>query len=136
MFLHIYALKMVQDIYRNSWAVYIWGGLLNISQLIGGVIFITKVEGQLVLATLIITLVIAGQMHKKNPFSTLIGLCHLPWLLLLPWLLYRLVTVDHTIQLEVWGYYVVAVIAISLVFDAFDVYRYTKGQKTFSWSSH
>ena len=85
------------------------------------------------LVTLIITLVVAGQIHKKTPFSRLTGLCHLPWIALLPWL-NRLQTVEHTLYFQLWGYFVAAIIAISLVFDVMDVYRFTRGQKTFSWS--
>jgi hypothetical protein len=43
--------------------------------------------------------------------------------------------VDHSVQLRVWGYYVAATIAISLIFDAMDIYRYAKGQKTFAWAA-
>ena len=133
MFLITDAFKMVYDIYRNSWVIYLWGGLLNIPQVVGGAIFFNEIEGQVILAILILTLIVAGQMHKKTPFSTLIGLCHLPWLALLPWLVYRLQVVDHASSLEAWCYYVVVVITISLVFDVLDIYRYSKGQKTFSW---
>jgi len=129
------ALRMISDIRKTSRVVDAWGALLNVPQLIGGLVFITSIEGQLVLATLIFTLIVAGQIHKKTPFSRLIGLCHLPWLPLLPWLVYRLQTVEHSDPLQVWGYYVTVVIAISLIFDAVDVYRYRKGEKTFSWAS-
>ena len=60
----------------------------------------------------------------------------LPWLLLLlpaPWLVYRLQTGDHSLSLQLWSAYVAATIAISLIFDALDLYRYAKGQTTFSW---
>lgn len=129
------AFSMIRDIGRVSRVVNAWGAALNIPQLIGGLLFIATIEGQLVLATLILTLVVAGQIHKRTPFSRLIGLCHLPWLALLPWLVYRLQTAEHSIALQIWGWYVAVVIAISLVFDAIDVYRYAKGEKTFSWAS-
>jgi hypothetical protein len=134
-FLVLDALRMIQDVRRTSRAVDIWGAALNIPQLVGGLVFITSLEGQLVLAILVFTLVVAGQIHKRAPFSRLIGLCHLPWVALLPWLVHRLQTVDHSIQLSAWGCYVAATIAASLVFDAIDVYRYAKGQKTFGWAS-
>jgi hypothetical protein len=129
------ALLMIRDIGKTSRVVNIWGALLNIPQLIGGLLFITTTVGQLVLATLIVTLVVAGQIHRKSPFSRLIGLCHVPWLALLPWLVYRLQTAEHPVHLQIWGYYVAATISISLMFDVLDVYRYAKGQRTFSWAS-
>lgn len=135
MFLVLDALRMIQDISRTSRAVGIWGAALNVPQFIGGLVFITALEGQLILATLVFTLIVAGQIHKRMRFSRLIGVCHIPWLALLPWLVYRLLTVDYSIQLRLWGYYVAATIAVSLIFDAIDIYRYTKGQKTFAWAS-
>ena len=127
--------RMIGDIGRASRAVNAWGAALNIPQVIGGLVFIKTLEGQVVLATVVATLIVAGQIHRNTPFSRLIGLCHIPWLALLPWLVVRLQTQEHSIALQVWGYYVVVTIAISLVFDAIDVYRYAKGQKTFAWAS-
>jgi len=129
------ALRMIRDIGRASRVVNLWGAALNIPQLIGGLAFITALEGQLVLATVLLTLVVAGQIHRKTPFSRLIGLCHIPWLALLPWLAYRLLAVEHSMPLKVWGCYVALTISISLIFDAADVYRYARGQRTFSWAS-
>jgi hypothetical protein len=127
--------RMIRDIGRASRAVNAWGAALNVPQVVGGVLFLTTLEGQLVLATVIATLIVAGQIHRKMPFSRLIGLCHIPWLALLPWLVVRLLVQEHSIALQLWGYYVAMTIAISLVFDAIDVYRFTKGQKTFAWAS-
>lgn len=56
-------------------------------QIIGGLVYIVTLEGQLVLATLAFTLIVA------------------------------------------------ATISISLTFDAFYVFRYVKGHKTFRWAA-
>lgn len=92
-----------------------------------------SIEGQLVLATAIVTLLIASQIHKRSPFSRLTGLCHLPWLALAPWLFYRLQTPNGVTMFHIWGYYVVFTIAMSLVFDISDVYRHVNGAKKFAW---
>ena len=128
------AFRMIADIRRTNRSVDIWGGCLNIPQFIGGLIFITYIEGQLILTLVVVTLLVAGQIHKKSPFSRLIGLCHIPWLLLLPWLVYRLMNYEHPVWLEIWLYYTSVTIAISLIFDAWDIRRYYKGQKTFAWA--
>ncbi len=135
MFLILDALRMIRDIRTKGRAIRIWGALLNMTQVLGGIVFIRHLEGQVVLATAIFTLVVAGQIHKKAPFSRLTGVCHLPWLIMLPWLTYRLQTVEHSAYFSIWGYIVVVLVAVSLVFDVIDVYRYTKGRKTFSWES-
>ena len=134
MFLFLDPISMIRDIRRQGLGIWIWGGLLNIPQLIGGLFFIRTIEGQVILVTIILTLVVAGQIHKRTPFSRLIGMCHLPWLALLPWLVYRLNYFEHLLQLRIWVYYVAAAILISLFFDALDIYRYMRGEKSFSWA--
>ncbi len=133
MFLVLDAIKMIRDIRAQGRAIGLWGALLNIPQLIGGVVFIASLEGQLILAAEVLALMIAGQIHKRMRFSRLIGICHLPWLALLPWLGYRLQAFEHSIVLKGWLYYVAITILMSLVFDAFDLYRYARGDKRFAW---
>ncbi len=134
MFLLFDAIRMIRDIRTQGLAIFLWGGLLNIPQMVGGLIFISTIEGQLILATLILTLVVAGQIHKRSRFSRLVGICHLPWLVLLPWLVYRLLSFEHSVVLKGWAYYVAATILVSLIFDILDLYRYVRGEKTFSWA--
>jgi len=133
MFLVSDVFAMIRDIRVASRVVNAWGAALNLPQLVGGVVFAGRLEGQLVLATAIVTLVIAAQIHKRSPFSRLTGLCHLPWLALAPWLFFRLQSADGDAPFRVWGYYVVATMAISLAFDAFDVVRHVRGAKKFAW---
>jgi hypothetical protein len=53
-------IRMIRDIRSQGLAIDLWGGLLNIPQLIGGLIFISTIEGQAILVTLILTLTVAG----------------------------------------------------------------------------
>ncbi|MEM7134569.1 MAG: hypothetical protein AAF702_50350 [Chloroflexota bacterium] len=128
------AINMIRDIRGIGGMISMWGGLLNMSQLLGGLVFITKVEGLAVLITVLIMLMIAGQIHKRTPFSRLTGLCQLPWLILMPWLVYRLITFEHAVYFQAWGWLVATLMAISLAFVALDVYRYSRGHKQYSWS--
>lgn len=116
---------MIRDVRGQGTAIFTWGGLLNIPQLIGGVIFIGTVEGQAML-------VVAGQIHRRRPFSRLIGICHLPWLAMPPLLAYRLAGFDHSVALKAWAACVAATVFISLVFDILDIHRYTRDEKTFA----
>ncbi|MCP4199247.1 MAG: hypothetical protein GY762_19040 [Proteobacteria bacterium] len=134
MFLFLDPISMIRDIRRQGLGIWIWGGMLNIPQLIGGLFFIRTIEGKAILVTIVLTPVVAGQIHKRTPFSRLIGMCHLPWLALLPWLVYRLTYFEHSLQLRIWMYYVATTILISLFFDALAVCRYMRGEKSFSWT--
>ncbi len=134
MFLITDAINMIREIRGIGGAISRWGFLLNIPQLLGGLIFIRTPEGLVVLVCVIATLFIAGQIHKRNRFSRLIGICHLPWLIMLPWLLIRMATMEHGWALTLWLAYVCITVAISLIFDVWDVARYLKGDKTFNWA--
>ncbi|MEM7269071.1 MAG: hypothetical protein AAF401_07440 [Pseudomonadota bacterium] len=128
------AVSMIRDIRATGGVVGKWGGLLNIPQLLGGLLFIWTPEGAAVFICVVVTLMIAGQIHKTTPFSRRIGICHAPWVLLLPWLIHRIMAHEHGLLLKIWLIYVAATIAVSLVFDARDLWLYRKGEKRFAWA--
>ncbi len=126
---------MVSDIKTKGLMIYLWGGLLNIPQVLGGLIFIRTVEGLVILLTVFFTLAVAGQIHKRTPFSRGIGICHLPWLVMLPWLISRITSFEQPPIQGYWMIYVAIVVSISVIFDVNDVFRYVRGSKTFNWSN-
>ncbi len=128
------AYSMIQAIRQQEGFIGAWGGLLNIPQMVGGLIFILTVEGRVILALSLLTLMIAGQIHKRTPFSRLTGICHLPWLVMAPWLAHRILDHDHGLILKGWLIYVTATVVISLIFDAMDIWRYLRGDRTFAWA--
>lgn len=134
MFLFTDAYAMISVIRAQEGFIGKWGGLLNIPQMIGGLIFIWTIEGQVVLASVILTLMVAGQIHKRTPFSRLIGICHLPWLIMAPWLAHRVLDHEHGLMLKAWLIYVLITVTISLIFDVMDVWRFLRGDKTFAWA--
>jgi hypothetical protein len=70
MFLVLDTLKMIRDVRSKGLAIDIWGALLNIPQIIGGLVFIATIEGQVILATVIFTLVVAGQISQAKAVLT------------------------------------------------------------------
>lgn len=134
MFLIFDAINMIKDIRRQGLAIDLWGALLNFPQIIGGLIFITSIEGQIVFVLAILTLMVAGQIHKRERFSRLTGLCHLPWLGMAPWLIWRLKSQDHSDLQTAWMIYVIVTVVVSLIFDARDVAKYFRGERTFDWA--
>ena len=128
------ALNMIRDIRSKGGAIRAWGALLNMPQVLGGLLFIATIEGQAIFLTVILTLIVAGRIHRREPFSRLTGICHLPWIALLPWLIRRTILFDHSMVQTGWMIYVAATISISLVFDLLDAVRYLRGDKKFSWA--
>lgn len=127
-------LKMIRDIRALDGGIGNWGAALNIPQVLGGLIFINKPEGLAVLLTVLLTLLVAGQIHRRENFSRLTSICHLPWLVLVPWLLMRMVTQDHSLILSLWLGYVVITIVISLVLDARELWLFSQGKRVFAWA--
>lgn len=134
MFLFADAIAMIRAIRAKGGLISLWGFALNIPQIIGGLLFIWRPEGAAILIVEVVALMIAGQIHKRDPFSRLTGLCHLPWLVLLPWLLMRLGDPDHGVIFTLWLAYTALTIAVSLIFDVADVVRWLRGDRRFSWS--
>ena len=127
--------KMISEISAANSRVNIWGAALNIPQLLGGLIFIRSNEGIIILVSVLVTLLVASQIHKRTRFSRLMALCHLPWLLVLPWLLYRLVINDYSLFFQIWMIYVAVTMLISLVLDVNDMLKYFKGAKNYDWKN-
>ncbi len=117
-------LQMRRDLAAVRPGIDIWGAILNVPLILGGLVFVATVEGALVLATTLLSLVVAPAMHKRRPLSRLMGLSHLPWLALIPALAWWLATRAHGVVFQVWLAYAIVVMTVSVVFDAVDLWRY------------
>jgi hypothetical protein len=117
-------LQMRRDLAAARPGIDIWGATLNVPLIFGGLVFVATIEGALILATTLLSLVVAPAMHKRRPLSRLMGLSHLPWLALIPALVWWLVTREHGVAFQVWLGYAIVVMTVSVVFDVYDVWRY------------
>jgi hypothetical protein len=116
-------LQMRRDLAAARPGIDVWGAALNLPLLAGGLVFVATIEGALVLATTVLSLLVAPAIHKRRPLSRLMGVCHLPWLPLIPALAWWLATREHGVALQVWLAYAIAVMTVSVVFDAYDLWR-------------
>lgn len=115
------ARDMITDLNRVSPFLRVWGPALNIPHVVGGLIFIGRIEAALVLATCVFSVVVAAQIHKRRPFSRLTSLVHVVWLPLFPVLVDVLMTEGAVGAFGIWLAYVVVTMAISLVLDAWNI---------------
>ena len=118
------ALAMIGDLRRNAPLIDIWGMVLNAPQLVGGLYFIDSMTGELVLAGVLASLVIASQIHKRRPFSRLAGACHIVWLPLIPLLGASIAQSNRGRAYMVWASYVAITMSISVILDVYDLYRF------------
>ncbi|MBT3791127.1 MAG: hypothetical protein HN725_12975 [Alphaproteobacteria bacterium] len=72
----------------------------------------------------VITVMIAGQIHRKERFSRLTSLCHVLWLPLAPFMIEALLSADLTSWYGIWLVYVSATMTICLVLDVWNVGKY------------
>lgn len=109
------------------WTIRLWATFYPLPQIIGGLIFIQTSAGLVILIGRILSGVIASQIHKRAPFSKLMGpIGHAHWLLILPYLVYQLMTKDLSPPLFWFICYVIATSLISAVIDVLELRLYLK----------
>ena len=102
-------------------------GLLMFANFLSPLIFITPLEGQVVLGTGIVSAIIQMGIFQAKGFVRLLGIGHSPWIPMLVWLWTRL---DW--DFSIFAYWILALIvlnSLSLIIDAVDVARYLMGEK-------
>lgn len=107
------------------WTIRLWACFYPLPQIIGGLIFIQTWPGLIILAGRILSGIIASQIHKRAPFSKLMGpVGHAHWLIIVPYLIYTLSAEDLSPALFWFIFYVVATTLISAVIDVLELRRY------------
>jgi hypothetical protein len=92
--------------------------------------FIDTTEARVVFGAFVISIIIMTTIYLRLGFVRLLGLGHILWIPMVPWLWTRLVQtppLDSTFQY--WLLIVIVMNTISLVIDAVDVVRYMKGER-------
>eukprot|EP00435_Cladocopium_sp_Y103_P078516 s1_g2255.t1 len=109
------------------WYIKVWASLYPLPQILGGLFFLLTLPGLVIFAGRVLSGIIASQIHKKSPFSKLMGPAgHAHWLLIVPYLVYELTTQDLPTGLYWFVSYVVATTIVSLVIDAFELMIYVR----------
>ncbi len=108
----------------------LWVGLLAMVNMVGGLVYIRTMEGQLALACLMLAFLIMWGIYAKKGFVRLLGLGHLiAWPPLMIW--YAKVLAQGNVEgaFKYWLMAVLVVNGISLVIDLVDVVRYSIGDQ-------
>jgi hypothetical protein len=91
--------------------------------------FLGHVEAQAALAAGMLGMVLMTALTARFGFSRILGLGHIAWVPLLVFLSIRLPDVPATDAFGLWLRAIIAVDAISLVFDGVDVVRFLRGDR-------
>lgn len=109
------------------WAV--WLGLLIAVNTVGAAIFFEGLEARVVLAVFLANAMLMMMIFARLGFVRLLGMGHILWIPLVPWLWIRL---DQIGIDSAPGYWIVSVMimnSLSLVIDTIDVIRYLMGER-------
>ncbi len=107
----------------------VWLGLLVAVNVAGPIYFFEAVEAKVVLAAFLASAVLMTAIFATKGFVRLLGIGHIFWVPMVPWLWIRLDQVGLDSPLGYWMIAVVALNGISLIIDAIDVVRYVTGDR-------
>ncbi|MEM7329195.1 MAG: hypothetical protein AAF437_10675 [Pseudomonadota bacterium] len=109
------------------WTIRLWAFFYPLPQIIGGLIFVQTMPGMVILIGRILSGIVASQVHKRSPFSKLMGpVGHAHWLLIVPYLVYQLATQTLSPELYAFILYVIVTTLISAVIDIKEVRTYLR----------
>lgn len=91
--------------------------------------FIDTLEGQVVIGVFMVSVAMMIILDAKMGFVKLLGLGHVLWLGLVPWLYFRLDGLTPDTLVYQWIMVVIAINGISLIIDIRDVVQYLKGDR-------
>ena len=107
----------------------VWLGLLVAVNVAGPIYFFEALEAKVVLASFLASAALMAAIFASKGFVRLLGIGHIFWIPMVPWLWTRL---DQVEPGNLIGYWITAVIildSISLIIDGIDVLRYLKGER-------
>ena len=106
--------------FTNGVGLAIWISLLLLVNMVIPLIVISTVEGQLVLAAMMLGAVTQMAIFASRGFVRLLGMGHIYWVPLLPWLWTRFDGFQSDDPIALWITAVIVVDGLSLVIDASD----------------
>ena len=121
--------NLLQDARRFHPAWRWWWRLLLVVNILGPLLFIGRLEAQVVLGAYIASSIAIVLIHRRLGWVRLLGLGHAPWVVVVPWLLTRLVRTDPGGAFAVFLVTVILVDTACLALDVGDVTRWLAGER-------
>ena len=122
-------LKFNRGLLKLPVPVKLWMLLLVSFNLVWPLFYIDHLEAQVVLASMLASMILMTVLTGITGFTRILGLAHILWLPLLPFLWTRLDQIPAVDGFGIWVRGLIAVNFIALVFDAVDVFRYISGNR-------
>ena len=107
----------------------LWLMLLITANLVVPLFFLNRLEAQVVVGTLLVSMMLMAVLTGIQGFTRLLGLGHIVWIPLLYFLWSRLDQIPADDFFGIWLRALMVLNAVSLVIDAVDVTRYIAGDR-------
>ena len=111
----------------KPWLVFV--GLLVGANMVGSLLYINSLEGKVVLTAMMFGAITQMALFRAKGFVRLLGIGHIFWIPLVPWLWARLEQVEPGDPLAYWMVALVLANSLSTILDAVDVFRYVRGER-------
>ena len=122
--------EFMKTMFVNGTGLAVWISLLLAANMVVPLVFITTVEAQFVLAAAIAGAVTQTAIFASKGFVRLMGIGHIYWVPLIPWLWSRLDGFPPAGPFAMWLTLVMLLNSVSLIIDVGDVARYLNGDRT------
>lgn len=93
------------------------------------IVFIDRLEAQVVLATTALAVSIMALAYQRIGFTRILGTAHLLWVPMFAWMATRLETIQNDPPLSTWLAVLLATNTVSLIIDVTDAVRFLRGER-------
>ncbi len=121
--------EFTKTLFVNGVGLAVWMSLLLLANLVVPLFFVTTVEGQLVLVAFVASALSMMAIFASKGFVRLLGIGHVYWVPLVPWLWTRLPGFPPDDPFTVWMTAVIILNGVSLIIDVRDVGRDLAGER-------
>ncbi|MCZ6868397.1 MAG: hypothetical protein O7G84_02700 [Gammaproteobacteria bacterium] len=121
-------MRFVRGMLRSRPHVLAWLMLLMLANGIAPLVFLARLEAQVVFATFLLSIGLMTWLTARYGFSRILGLGHVLWVPMVIFLLVR----ANALEMDAYGIWVGTVVVlnvISLMIDVRDVTQYVRGDK-------
>ena len=122
-------IKFNKGMMRMPFHWQLWLLLLVVVNVVIPRFLVNRLEAQVVLGTMVVNMMLMTLLTGLTGFSRLLGLGHIPWLLLLYFLWTRLDQIPAGDFFGIWIRVLMVLNVLSLAIDSVDVARYVAGER-------
>ncbi len=123
-------IQLMKQIFGMKFPWNLWVGLQALVNMVGGLIFIRTLEGQMALAGLMLAFLIMWGIYVKKGFVRLLGLGHLiAWSPMMVWFGKVIAQGNAEGGFQYWIISVLVVNGLSMMIDFVDMVRYSLGDR-------